>query len=268
MRYEARLLDAGCDLPRRANLASSAKQTQPPGEKSVTARLTAKGRQPVGGSTPPKNCRHTADHAQSSPRPANGATVNDIVETWHALDGTLLEMRPMRPSDGPQVKVSLNKLSADARCSRFFASIAEFSDDAVHRLIDIDPAREYLLVVLRRDDNGEIPIAGGRFVLEDQRPECAFSLLIGDPWQGQGIGRRIIKALIREASRRGMRRMHGHVLADNRPMLALARALHFAVRESDQGDDVLEVVRELPVGKSPRWTAFCRKFWRRRGNQR
>jgi GNAT superfamily N-acetyltransferase len=148
----------------------------------------------------------------------------------------------MRPSDAPQVKASLNKLSADARRSRFFASIAEFSDDAVHRLIDIDPAREYLLVVLRREEGAEIPIAGGRFVHENERPDCTFSLLIGDPWQGQGIGRRILKALIREASRRGLRRMHGHVLADNRPMLGLARA------------------QRSPSWKATRATTFWRSF--------
>lgn len=186
--------------------------------------------------------------------------MNDIVESWHALDGTLLEMRQMQPSDAPQVKASLNKLSADARRSRFFASIAEFSDDAVHRLVAVDPAREYLLVVLRHDDGSEIPIAGGRFVHEDDRPECAFSLLIGDPWQGQGVGRRILKALIREASRRGLQRMHGHVLADNRPMLELARAQHFAVMESDQGDDVLLVVRQLPDRTAQRWKDFLRKL--------
>jgi len=189
--------------------------------------------------------------------------VNDLVESWQSLDGTRLEMRQMRPSDAPQVKASLNTLSADTRRRRFFVSIAEFSDDAVHRLIDIDPAREYLLVVLRREDGIEIPIAGGRFVHEDERPDCTFSLLIGDPWQGQGIGRRILKALIREASRRGLRRMHGHVLADNRPMLDLARAQRFAILESDQGDDVLEIVRELPDRWSLRWDTFLRRLWRR-----
>lgn len=188
--------------------------------------------------------------------------MNDTVKTWRAPDGTQLEMRPMRPSDASQVKASLNKLSADTRRRRFFASIAEFSDDAVHRLVDIDPAREYLLVVLRREDGIEIPIAGGRFVHENDRPECAFSLLIGDPWQGQGIGRRLVKALMREASRRGLRRMNGDVLADNRPMLELARAQHFTVLESDQGEGVLRIVRELPARPAQRWTDRLRKLWR------
>ncbi|MER2516324.1 MAG: GNAT family N-acetyltransferase [Candidatus Accumulibacter phosphatis] len=179
--------------------------------------------------------------------------MNEIIESWQSRDGTRLEMRQMPPSDAPQVKASLNKLSADARRRRFFAAIAEFSDDAVHRLIDIDPAREYLLVVLRHEEGAEIPIAGGRFVHESERPDCTFSLLIGDPWQGQCIGRRILKALIREAARRGLRRMHGHVLADNRPMLGLARAQRFTVLESDQGDHVLEVVRELSDRASRPW---------------
>lgn len=188
--------------------------------------------------------------------------MNDTVDTWQALDGTQLEMRRMRQSDEPQVKESLNKLSADARRNRFFASIAEFSDAAVHQLITVDPAREYLLVVMRREDGADIPIAGGRFVHEDERRECAFSLLVGDAWQGQGIGRRILKALIGEASKRGLQQMYGHVLADNRPMLELARSQRFAVMECDQGENVRRIVRELRKPPAPRWTGFFRTPWR------
>ena len=194
--------------------------------------------------------------------------MKDAVDSWQTLDGTRLEMRPMRASDEAQVKASLNKLSGDSRRNRFFASIAEFSDTAVHQLVAIDPASEYLLVVLRREDDVEIPIAGGRFVHEEEhqehgdRHECAVSLLIGDPWQGQGIGRRLLQALIREASRRGLRRMYGHVLADNRPMLALARSQHFTIGPSDQGANVLQIARELPERVTPRWKALLRRFLR------
>lgn len=206
---------------------------------------------------------HTAGYAITPTCPAGRATMNDIIDRWRAMDGTSLAMREMRPSDEARVKESLNKLSADARRNRFFVSIAEFSDAAVHRLVAIDPAREYLLVVLRRENDIDIPIAGGRFVHEDERPDCAFSLLVGDPWQGQGIGRRILKALIREASRRGLRRMYGHVLADNPRMLELARAQRFTIVESGQDKGVVLVDRQLPGRASQRWKDLVRCLWRR-----
>ena len=185
----------------------------------------------------------------------------EIIDRWQALDGTQLEMRQMRQSDEPQVKEALNKLSSDARRNRFFATIAEFSEAAVHQFITVDPAREYLLVVMRREDGADIPIAGGRFVHEDDRPECAFSLLIGDAWQGQGIGRRILKALIGEACKRGLQQMYGHVLADNRPMLELARSQRFAVTDSDQGQGVLKIARDLPRPTAQQWKTVLRRLW-------
>ncbi|WP_313951070.1 GNAT family N-acetyltransferase [Accumulibacter sp.] len=189
--------------------------------------------------------------------------MSDTIDRWQAFDGTWLEMRQMRPSDGPQVKASLNKLSASARRSRFFAAIAEFSDEAVHQLVAVDPRKEYLLVVMRRENDIEIPIGGGRFVQQDDCPNCAFSLLVGDDWQGQGIGRRLLKSLVREASRRSLRTMYGHVLADNRPMLVLARSLRFAFDDSDQGAEVVKVARELFDPASQRRRGLFQRLWRR-----
>ncbi len=189
--------------------------------------------------------------------------MNDTIDRWQAADGTWLDMRQMRLDDEARVKQALNTLSANARRNRFFGSIAEFSDDAVHRLVAIDPHKEYLLVVVRCEDGVEVPIAGGRFVEHDEQAECSFSLLIGDAWQGQGIGRRLLKALLREASLRGLRTMRGDVLADNRPMLQLARSLHFALVDGEQGDGVVQLVRELPGAASTRWRSVVRKVLRK-----
>ena len=159
------------------------------------------------------------------------------IERWLSLDGSRLEMRPLpplQPGDEERVGDWLNSLSPQTRRNRFFGTIREFSGLAVHQLLSIDPARDYLLVVLRHDGDQQQPIGGGRFVHDDGQG-AAFSLLLGDEWQGQGIGRRLLKALLREASRRGLRRMHGDVLADNAAMLGLARSLGFDAVEAPAG---------------------------------
>lgn len=186
--------------------------------------------------------------------------MKDFRKFWRAPDGTWLEMRPMRNTDAPLVKQSLNQLSASSRRNRFFASIAEFSDDAVERLVVISPQREYLLVVVRHEAGLEVPIGGGRFVQDEQGSGCSFSLLIGDAWQGQRIGRKILKALLREASRRGVRQMHGDVLSDNRPMLALARSLRFSIIDSDPREGTVQIVRDLPIGRRIGWRRWLRRL--------
>jgi len=181
---------------------------------------------------------------------------------WIAANGTPLTMRLARAEDAPQLQVSLGKLSPEARRNRFFAPMPGFSDALVKKMTDVDPAREHVLMVMRRDDSTgrslEFPVAGGRFVVINdaftgQPTQCEFALVVGDQWQKQGIGRRIMQALIAEASRRGLQQMVGDILTGNRPMLELARSLGFA---AEPGDDhtISHVVLNLPQRK--RWATL------------
>lgn len=191
--------------------------------------------------------------------------MKELVVRWRALDGSRLEMRPVPPlhsGDIERVSAWLNGLSPNTRRNRFFGTVSEFSGSTVQKLLTIDPSREYLLVVLRDDSGLQWPIGGGRFVQDDDDRSASFSLLLGDAWQGQGIGRRLLKALLREAARRGLRRLHGDVLADNRAMLALARSLHFTVDELPDSVGVLHIVCDLPRMRLSRWRRLTRHFLR------
>lgn len=186
-----------------------------------------------------------------------------LVDRWRAADGSWLHMRLMQPRDAPLVKESLNRLSPKSRRNRFFAPITEFSDEAVRQLVDVDPQNVYALVVTHLDKGTPVPVAGGRLVEHPGDGECSFSLLVGDRWQGQRVGRRLLKALLREASRRGLRQISGEVLADNQPMLRLARSLHFVVT-GDRSEGVLQIVRDVPPASSQRMAGLLRKVLHRR----
>jgi acetyltransferase len=55
----------------------------------------------------------------------------------------------------------------------------------------------------------------------------------------------MIRTLIRDARSRGLKRMEGYVLAQNRSMLDLARRLRFDVKDSDEGPTVKLVTLDL-----------------------
>ncbi len=170
---------------------------------------------------------------------------------WRAADGTRMTLRPMLKSDAPLLKESLGQLSRESRRNRFFSAAREVSDEMVHRLTHFDTATEFALVVVRKEKNKEIPLAGGRFVHEGDGRRCEFSLLIGDAWQGQRIGHRILRLLIRKASKRGLREMEGYVLADNQAMLRLARSMGFLIDDAEEAG--VKLVRlSLPSPKPPR----------------
>jgi acetyltransferase len=56
-----------------------------------------------------------------------------------------------------------------------------------------------------------------------------FAIIVGDPWQGSGIGSVLLRRCLRLAKAQGMETVEGTVLADNRPMLNLGRKLGFRV---------------------------------------
>lgn len=174
---------------------------------------------------------------------------------WQTINGTPLHLRHVRPDDAERLRLSLDKLSPEARRQRFLAPVSTISDAFVRDLTESPRERQCTLLVLRRDGDEEIPVAGGRFVVGDT-PEtagtCEFALTIGDAWQGQGIGRRLLRALIDEAEARGLHRMMGHILLDNRAMLALARQQHFTIDINPDDAQtrlaILDLPRRKPVG--------------------
>ena len=82
---------------------------------------------------------------------------------------------------------------------------------------------------------------------------CEFAVMIVDEWQGKGVASRMLRALIRDAQSRGLKRREGYVLATNKAMLDLARRLGFEVKVSEEGPSVklvrLDLVRAPATGK-------------------
>ena len=60
-------------------------------------------------------------------------------------------------------------------------------------------------------------------------------MVIADAWQGCGIGRQLQSHLRECATRRGIRRLSGEVLSDNRPMLGLVLSMGFRVSAHPDG---------------------------------
>jgi acetyltransferase len=120
--------------------------------------------------------------------------------------------------------------------------LRELSPDQLYDFTHPDPGREAAYVVIRSTVAGEEQIGVGRFALDGEGESCEFAITIADAWQGRGVGRRVMDALLRDASARGLKRIEGYVLATNRRMLDFCRALGFAI-EPSPGDATVRIVR-------------------------
>jgi acetyltransferase len=78
-----------------------------------------------------------------------------------------------------------------------------------------------------------------RLGCDPERRKAEFALVVGDPWQGKGVGRRLMQRCLDAARDYGVETLRGEVLAENSEMLALCRSLGFRAARSREADQYL-----------------------------
>jgi acetyltransferase len=165
-------------------------------------------------------------------------------ENWTLPDGSAATLRPIRATDMELERAFVRNLSPQSKFKRFMGELKELSPDQLYRFTHPDHAREAAYVIIRSTAGGEEQIGVGRFVAEPDGT-CEFAVTIADSWQGKGLAKRLMNALIREAKARGLKRIEGYVLAANARMLDFCRGLGFAVAASPDDPTVRVVHRDL-----------------------
>jgi acetyltransferase len=136
-------------------------------------------------------------------------------------------VRPVKPEDAPLFQTFFNVLSPAAIYFRFFSPVKSLSPTMLARFTQIDYDREIALVAF--DGDRETMMGVVRVVAEPDGKRGEFALIVGDPWQGRGIGSVLLKRCLQVAKAQGMETVEGVVLAENRLMLNLGRKLGFRV---------------------------------------
>ncbi|MBW1975484.1 MAG: bifunctional acetate--CoA ligase family protein/GNAT family N-acetyltransferase [Deltaproteobacteria bacterium] len=153
-------------------------------------------------------------------------------------------VRPIRPEDAPLLVELFHVLSPTSIYYRFFRPLKELSEDMLVRFTQVDYDREIALVAMDASSAGERMLGVARVISDPDGKRAEFSVLIGDPWQGRGVGAMLLSRCLVIAKRRGIKEVWGTVLRENRGMLALAKKLNFSTKFSiDLGE--CEVVIDL-----------------------
>ena len=159
-------------------------------------------------------------------------------------DRRSVTIRAIRPDDADAMRAAFEHLSAEARYSRFMGAVKltpALLERAVRPLAD----RERALAAIAGEGTDWTIVGGARYVKGRDSETCEFAVTITDGWRGAGLASRMMRALITDAATRGLKRMEGYVLAANKPMLDLARRLHFEIGPSDEGPSVKLVRLDL-----------------------
>jgi acetyltransferase len=164
------------------------------------------------------------------------------VQRWKLRSGMPVTIRPIQPEDEPLMVKFHQTLSERSVYLRYFIPMKLDQRIAHERLVRtcfIDYDRETALVAERRDaPNGEREIFGvGRLSKLHGANEAEFALLIGDKWQGQGLGTQLLRKLVQIARDEKLARITGTILSDNREMQHVARKMGFTLHADPEAHD-------------------------------
>lgn len=225
-----RISDLACEFPEIEELDINPLIAGPDGVVAVDARI-AIGRPPAS--------LERYDHMAITPYPRH------LEQHDFLADGTPLTIRPIRPEDAESEQSFVRELSEEAKHFRFLSTLRELPPDLLARFTQLDYSREMALVAFTLEAGRPVQQGVARYVINPDGESCEFAIVVSDKRQHQGIGTRLMKALMDAARDQRLTVMEGKVLATNRAMLQLMADLDFTVEASDDEPDLRAVRRRL-----------------------
>jgi RimJ/RimL family protein N-acetyltransferase len=176
-------------------------------------------------------------------------TARNRLPPWHELirlsNGREVLIRPIRPDDAVPLRAGFPLLQPDEIRQRFLHAVKELTPEMADKLTRPDPRTEFAIVAAEPLPPGEALVgAVARVSITNGTREAEFAILVSHYIAGMGLGRHLMRRLVRWAKGKKLERLYGDVLERNLPMLTLAQSLDFH-REASDSPGLTRVVLEL-----------------------
>jgi RimJ/RimL family protein N-acetyltransferase len=169
----------------------------------------------------------------------------NIEHHWTGHDGTALTMRQVRATDASGLDALIKSLEPRDRRWRFHGAVNALSSERLCAMAAPAPTEQLALVVVAHGSVGDTLIADARCAIDITGEAAEFGLMVAPAWRRLGIGARATMALLEVAAEAGLRWLHGSVLADNVPMLALMQRCGFLCTPNRRDAGLVDIERQL-----------------------
>jgi acetyltransferase len=151
--------------------------------------------------------------------------------------GIHIFVRPVKPEDAPLYMDLFKVLSPTTIYHRFFGVMKELRPEMLARFTQIDYDREIALVAIDEDAEMERMLGVARIIGDPDGKKGEFAVLVGDAWQGKGIGAGLLRKCLLIAEERGFESVHGIVMKENTNMLILGKKLGFTIKRGEESGE-------------------------------
>jgi RimJ/RimL family protein N-acetyltransferase len=161
-------------------------------------------------------------------------------------NGSPILIRRIRPDDKELLVRGLRELSDVSVQRRFLSPKRHFTRAELRYLTEVDNHDHVALVAEFPAQPVRRLIGVGRFVRWPEDPTSAeAAIVVGDLWQGMGIGSMLARELAARARGLGIRRFTATMSSDNIPAQRLLHKLNSEVHGGHMGSGVSELVLDI-----------------------
>ena len=162
-------------------------------------------------------------------------------------DGEKVLFRPLKPDDAKLYPDFLAEVTHDDLRLRFFESMREVSHELLDKLIHYDPADAMAFIAIEEKSGRMLGVV--RLHDDPDGRDGEFAILVRSRLKGHGLGWLMMKHMIAYAKDKGLKTVHGQVLAENSTMLQMCEELGFHIADDAGERGVKRVI--LPMDEVP-----------------
>jgi len=153
---------------------------------------------------------------------------------WTLKNGVPVILRPIRPEDEVLLREFYRSLSEETMRLRFFQVFKEFSHEILTRYCNLDYDREIAMVAETQGDERKV-IGVGLLMIEPGRKCGEFAVVVGDQWQGLGLGSKLVDCIIEVGEDMNLEAVYGYVISGNSRMINLCTKKGFRMEPLEDG---------------------------------
>ncbi len=172
---------------------------------------------------------------------------DQYIEIFKLGSGPATVIRPIRPEDEPLMEELLRTSSEQTLMMRFFRKISDMTHEQLTRYCHVDYDREISFVAIIRDNGRDRIIGEIRMSKLPDQENAEMAVVVGDQWQGMGVGKALCLHCLKIAKDIGIRKMWMEILQVNARMLHRAEKMGFRKVSSDE--DSVKVMLEMDAFK-------------------
>ena len=156
-------------------------------------------------------------------------------------------LRLLEKTDAPLLVDLFYVLSPESIYNRFLTPVKQVDETHLKRLVNIDQWNEVAIAACLREGEKERIIGVARFARLENPVEAEVAIVVGDPWQGKGLGSVLLKTISDVAMKSGIKRFFSTVDPNNRRLLSFAKRFGYDYKCTFE-DGLLRLVAEVSSG--------------------